>query len=240
MYKMKTTMKLLSLSIIAMVFASCSFTGIKGSENVITQERTITEQFSKVKVSMGIDLYLSQGDNVKLTVEADDNIIDLLLTEVKGDVLHVYFDKNIGKVESKKVYLTMSDINSLSASSGADIVTKTKMIADKLNISASSGAGIEAEIETKELVCKSSSGSDIELKGRSEKGNFDASSGSDIDAGDLIVSHAIAESSSGADIEITANKSLTADASSGGDINYKGKPKEKNIEKSSGGSVRNR
>ena len=233
-------MKLLSLSIIVVFFASCSFTGVKGSENVITQEREIKEQFSEVKVSMGIDLFLTQGNNVKLTIEADDNIIDLLITEVKGDVLHIYFDKNIGRVESKKVYLTMSDINSLSASSGADIVTKSKIVTDKLNLSASSGADIEAELEVKELICKSSSGSDIELKGTSNKANVKASSGSEIDAAALIASFVTAESSSGADISITANESITADASSGGDINYKGSPKEKDIEKSSGGSVRNR
>ena len=237
---MKTTMKILSLSIIAVFFASCSFTGVKGSKNVITQERTISEKFSEVKVSTGIDLYLTQGNNVSVTVEADDNIIDLLITEVKGDVLHVHFDKNIGRVESKKVYLTMPDIKSLKASSGADIVTKSKIKADKLNISASSGADIEAELEVNELICKSSSGSDIDLRGKSNKATVQASSGSEINASELIVNHVIAESSSGADITITANESLTADASSGADIRYKGSPKEKDIDKSSGGSVRSR
>lgn len=237
---MKTRMKIISLSVIALFAVSCSFTGVKGSENVIKQDRTITEAFSKVEVSMGIDLFLTQDDKVQLRVEADDNIIDLLITEVRGEVLHIYFEKNIGKVESKKVYLTMSDINSIKASSGADIVTKSKIKSEKLYISASSESEIEADLEINELICKSSSGSDIKLRGTSNKAVVSASSGSEIDAAALIVSHVIAESSSGADITITANESITADASSGGDINYKGTPKEKDIDKSSGGNVRNR
>jgi len=124
--------------------------------------------------------------------------------------------------------------------SGADIVTKNKIKADKLNISASSGADIEAELEVNELICKSSSGSNIDLRGKSNKASVQASSGSEINASELIVNHVIAESSSGADITITANESLTADASSGADIRYKGSPKEKDIDKSSGGSVRSR
>ena len=65
----------------------------------------------------------------------------------------------------------MPDIKSLTASSGADIVTKNTIVSDILDLSASSGADIEAELEVNELICKSSSGSDIELKGTSNKAN---------------------------------------------------------------------
>ena len=59
----------------------------------------------------------------------------------------------------------------------------------------------------------------------------------DIEADKLICKIVVATASSGSDIDVFASESIQADASSGADIKCKGKPKNVNIEKSSGGSV---
>ena len=83
-----------------------------------------------------------------------------------------------------------------------------------------------------------SSGADATLSGRCGDLRADGSSGADLDAGDLKCASAAADVSSGADLTIYASQSLTADASSGGDVTVYGKPKNTNVEKSSGGGVR--
>ena len=235
---MKKLISLSSLMLIVFTLMSCNMAGVKGSNNVIKKDRVIKEKFNAVKVSQGIDVYLKQGDKVSLTVETDDNIYDLLITEVKDNVLHIYFEKNVNRVKTKKVYLTMTEIVALKASSGADIKSEGLIKSENLKLKASSGADIELELDVKELTCSSSSGSDIDLKGVCDKIDASSSSGSDINAEDLKAKHVIADSSSGSDISIHASESIKADASSGADIEYSGNPKDKDIEKSSGGSVR--
>jgi len=237
---MKTSFKLLSGLIIIVSLLSCNFSGVVGSKNVIKQNREITDNFEAVKVSTGIDLVITQGSDKKLIVEADDNIIDLLITEVKDGVLKIYFNKNVSRVKSKKVYLTMSKINSITATSGASAENKEELKGGKINLSASSGAEIDLILNYDKIECSASSGSDVDIKGQCPIVSLDASSGSGINTKELKSEVANANTSSGADINLLVSEKITANASSGGSINYYGNPKEKNITKSSGGSINNK
>lgn len=107
---MKTiTKKLLSILFLATLLSSCNvnmFNRVNGNRNVVTEDRKANEDFTKVKVSTGLDLYLIQGNSTKITVEADENLQDIIITEVKNGVLKVYSEKNIWRAKSRKVYVT--------------------------------------------------------------------------------------------------------------------------------------
>ncbi|MFX4827903.1 DUF2807 domain-containing protein, partial [Acinetobacter baumannii] len=66
------------------------------------------------------------------------------------------------------------------------------------------------------------SGAIVELAGKVGTLNVDASSGAGFRGYNLKATKCIAESSSGAGIQITVDKEISADASSGGYIRYKG------------------
>ncbi len=234
---MKKTISILGIAIIALAFVSCSFSGVVGSKNVIKQNRKLSGNFESVKVSTGIDLILSQGEKKDIIVEADDNIIDLLKTEIKDNVLIIYFDKSVAKVKSKKVYVTIPTIISITATSGANVESENEINGDEINLTASSGAGVDLILKYDKMICSASSGSDIDIKGECSDLNIDASSGSNIEAKEFLAKNVDASASSGASIVLLVSENITASASSGGNINYYGEPKFKNISKSSGGSV---
>jgi hypothetical protein len=215
-----------------------NFTGVIGNGDVIKKKRTITENFHSIEVSQGIDLYVKQGNEISVTVEADENVYDILMTEVKKDVLHIYFDKNVRKVNTKKVWVTVKDLQALRASSGADIFGESKLKGENIKLSSSSGADIKVELDYNSVKASGSSGSDIHLSGTCNELYASSSSGSDIEAEELTSKNVTAESSSGSDIIVHATGSLDASASSGSDIICKGNPSNKNISKSSGGSVK--
>jgi len=237
-------MKYLLIITTAFVFAFGSLAWntatVKGNGDVIKKKRDITESFNSVEVSQGIDLFIKQGNEISVTVEADENIYDLLITEVKNNVLHIYFENNIKKAKSKKVFITVMDLTGIRASSGADVLGEMKITGKTLKLKATSGSDIEMELDYESLTVSSSSGSDMKLSGSCNDISLNSSSGSDIEAEDLKAKIVKAESSSGSDIIISVSESLTAEASSGSDILYRGSPREKNIHRSSGGSVRNK
>lgn len=234
---MKTKITLFSISAALILFTSCNISGVTGNKNIVKQTRIVKGDFTAVKVSHGINLFLSQGEKTEVISEADENIQDLLITEVKSGTLNIYFKELVGKAV-KNVYVTMPVISKIMASSAAEIKAKTLISSNNLTIEASSGADIEAEINVAKLYCESSSGADIDLTGSCTAADFHASSGADIDAKDLNSENVMAKSSSGADISVFTKKSLSADANSGGDISYYGNPEKIELNTSSGGDIK--
>ncbi|WP_167604649.1 head GIN domain-containing protein [Maribellus sediminis] len=209
-----------------------------------TENRNLSG-FNAISVSTGIDLYISMGNSEAVKVVADDDIIDDLKTEVENGTLRIYMKKNNwfnwgGGNATRKVYVTVTELVSIKASSGSDVESENTLDGEKLEISASSGSDIELDVHYKNLSLDTSSGSDAELSGKVKYLRLSASSGSDIDASDLESVYAKVDASSGSDISLTVTEELEADASSGADIVYHGNPQKKDIDESSGGDVRER
>jgi uncharacterized protein YxeA len=232
------TIALTILSITACVNGQFRKT-VYGNNKVVTKERK-TESFSELRVSSGIDVYLKQGDNVSISVEADENLHEYILTEVKGSTLNVYTDVNIHEAERKRVYVTMKEISSLSTSSAGDLIGETPVRVDNLELSASSAGDIKLEVYAKELQINISSSGDITVNGEADILEADLSSAGDLNAFNLKVREADISASSAGDADINVAEKITARASSAGDINYMGNPKYVDAHSSSAGGVHKR
>lgn len=211
---------------------------VYGNRNVVKKER-IAGSFTSVKVSTGIDLYLSQGDNMSITVEADENLHQYILTEIRGDELYIRIDNdvNIREAERKRVYVTMKDIKSLSTTSAGDIVGVTPVKTDNLELNASSAGDIRLEVYAKEIKVDGSSSGDISLTGETDMLEADLSSAGDLYAYNLKTREADVSVSSAGDADVFVTDKLTARASSAGDINYKGDPRLIDAHASSAGGI---
>ncbi len=230
--------------IIVLSMSSCVIIGqpgrsVHGNHHVTKSERNVGS-FKGLKVSAGIDVYLSQGDNQSVTVEADDNLHEYILTEVRGNVLHVYTEANIRDAERKRVYVTMKDIESAQTSSAGDIVGETPVTAEKLELSASSAGDIKLEIHAREINVDISSSGDMTLKGETDKLRADLSSAGNLKAYELVAKEADINVSSAGDADINVTDKLTARASSAGDIHYTGNPSYVDAHSSSAGGVHKR
>ncbi len=220
---------------------SCNVQGqprktVHGNHKVIKTDRT-TGSFTGIKVSSGVDVYLKQGDNVSVTVEADENLHEYIKTEVKGEILHVYSDANIRDAEKERVYVTIKDVSSVQTSSAGDVIGESPLKSDHLELSASSAGDIMLEVYTKQLDVDISSSGNIKLNGETEMMKADLSSAGDLKAYDLKTKEANLSVSSAGDADINVSEKLTATASSAGDIYYMGDPKLINVHTSSAGGV---
>jgi hypothetical protein len=235
---MKTLVKSIALLVIFSITTSCVLTGTKGNQHVVTNERTVTNSFDGIDVSQGISVYVSQGDEEKITVETDENIQDLLKTTITNNgILKVYFDEPVRNVKTKNVYVTVKNIQLLESSSGSSITAEDAIRTESIQLKSSSGSSIRVEVLTTNATSKASSGSSIKLIGKATTLDARASSGSTIRADRFEASEVEAKVSSGASIEVYATDLLTAEASSGGSIEYNGNPKNIVKNTSSGGSV---
>ncbi|RMA64751.1 head GIN domain-containing protein [Ulvibacter antarcticus] len=236
------TIKYLLICLMALPLASCDFDinigSTQGNGNVITEDRHISEDFDQVKGSAGLDVYLTEGNENKVVVEADENLMELIETTVSNGKLKIGTKSNIGRAKAKKIHVTYTKLKSIEASSGADVIVNSVLKSESLTLDASSGSDVEVEIFAKEAYVETSSGAEIKVTGKTSTLKAKASSGSEIDAKELETIDCIADASSGGDITVTVKDNLEAEASSGGSIDYYGDPAAVTNNGSRSGNVR--
>jgi hypothetical protein len=226
----------------ALLFGSCNFTsnfnGITGSGTVTTEKRNVTGTFRNVEVNNSIDLVIEQSEKTEVTVVADDNLQNGIITKVENGTLVITCKyNNFYKVQSKKVIVKMPVIEGLQASGAASVKSKNVLKGENINLNTSSAASMEVTIESEAIICDVSSGSNITINGKALKIETSASSGGSIDATNLLANEVIVQASSGGSVNVHPIVSLRAKASSGGDIVYNTAPKIISKEESSGGSI---
>ena len=236
------TIKIASILAVTLLLSSCNMDirlgQVNGNGNVVTDERTVTENFTAVKGSAGLDVYLTEGAENKIVVEADENLLDIIETEINNGKLNITTTENIGRSKSKKVHVTYKEINKIYASSGADVIGNSVIKSEKITLDASSGSDLEVEVFAKEVIAETSSGADLNVSGKATLLMASSSSGSAIKARGLLVINCNADASSGADITVNVKEKPSTEATSGGNIKYYGNPSAVSNDASRSGKVR--
>lgn len=237
---MTTLIKFIVATILSFTLFSCNFdfqTGISGNRDVVIENRPVNATFNTIKANEGLDVYLTQSDNTSIVVEADENLQELILTEIENGVLKIHTKQNIGSAASKKIRVSFINISSIISTSGSDVYSTNTIKAENLELKSTSGSDMTLSINTAVLDCKSTSGSDMKLSGKTTKLIAEATSGSDIKAADLKAESSRVKATSGADITVNTSKELVAKANSGGDVKYYGNPEKVEKSNNPSGSV---
>ena len=196
--------------------------GISGNGNVVEETRSASG-FTGVQASTGIDVYLFEGNDFDVKVEADENLMEIILTEVEGKMLVIKTDRvNIRNAKSKKVFVTLPKLDELKISSAGDCEGQTPFSCDDLRISISSAGDLDLEVEAERIDIDISSSGDARISGRTRQLDASLSSAGDLHAFDLIADVVDVRVSSAGDARVHAEEEISMDASSAGNIYYKG------------------
>jgi hypothetical protein len=222
---------------LSFIFSSCWFIpGIRGNGIVKEQSRSVND-FDQIEVSRGMNVYLTQGNEVQLTVVADENLHQIIKTKVVGKVLKIYAEKNISWATEKKVLVTVEQLTDLETSSGSNVWSQNRLKVDEIEISSSSGSNITIDLDAKSIEAHCSSGSNMHLSGIATKALLKSSSGANLLCPDLMAEQCEMRASSGSRVSSGVSGKLNASASSGGNIVYYGNPAITEFSTSSGGSI---
>ena len=209
-----------ALAIGLMFSANCgiggfkNMTGIQGSGTAKSEQRNVSG-FSKIEAGGAMNIEITAQGDFSVTVEADDNLLQYIKTETRGDTLKIYSEGKISPKTKMNVKISMPDIEGLDVS-GASNAVVSNVKTDSLELNASGASKIKIEGEAKDL-------------------DSDASGASKIDAENLRVENAKVEASGASSSTVSATGELKADASGASSIYYTGEPKNIN-QKSSGAS----
>jgi hypothetical protein len=235
---MKTVKNLSALLFtVIILLASCSVLGERGNGNVVKQERKVSS-FNAIEVSGAFDVYLSQGSAQSVIVEADENLMPLIRTEVVGSTLKIDNKKPIHDSKSLKVYITVTDLTKIELSGAVDLQTQNKLTLTGLEIEISGATDATLDLAVQKLEVSSSGGSKLKFSGMANKVDMDVSGAVDIHAFDLLAEIVSLSISGAGDAEINVTKELYADISGAGTVRYKGEPAKVDSNVSGAGSIK--
>lgn len=209
-----------------------------------TQDRHLTG-FKGVDLQGSFDVYIIQGANESVKVEAPGDIMERIKTEVSGGVLKIYnkgnsSDWNLNLFGSHKkvlIYVVAKDLNAITVSGSGDVYFKNGITTPSLKLRVSGSGDVNGKVQVKELETSVSGSGDVRVTGSAASSDVHVSGSGDFRGGDLItVSTAVRVSGSG-DASVNASTKIDASVSGSGDVHYSGNPKSVSKSKSGSGDI---
>lgn len=201
---------------------------IKGNGIEVTQNRTITD-FGVIKCSAPVNLEIISGNSTSLTISGDENLVEMISTECRGNNLIISANHdNVqldGKIDIKVI--TPNPLSGLNLSGMGHVIVK--VTSDKDNFAADiSGMGHLSmpNIETKSLKMHVSGMGKVECAGIVSFLAIDNSGMGKLNLEKLHAKDVVCNSSGMGKASIYASESLTVNVSGMGDIVYYGNPKK--------------
>lgn len=232
--------KLVSLLILAFSFSAVIAQKTVNDPNA---EKRNVSGYQAIEVSGGIDLYLSQGNEAVAVSASSTEHRDRIMTKVENGVLKIWYEWKSNNIRidwgnrKLKAYVSFKDLDRLEASGGSDVEVDGAIKVSKLDLDISGGSDFSGRVELNELKVQASGGSDVSMSGKTGRLVIDASGGSDFSGYELSADICNVEASGGSDVHVTVNKELSANASGGSDVFYKGSGLIRDI-KTSGSSIK--
>ncbi|GAB3825356.1 head GIN domain-containing protein [Pontibacter rugosus] len=196
---------------------------LRGNGKIATQNRNVSG-ISGIDVSGGFMVEVTQGSNEGVRLEAEENLLDNIKTEVRNGVLHIYNDKSLSSSKSMKAYITLKDLKSIDISGGVKVVGNSTFKSPSLKIDMSGGSSVKLTVDTKEIKADMSGASKVELTGKTDVMTMGMSGASKVDATALEANEVRVQASGASNVKVYANKTLDINASGASVVYYKGSP----------------
>lgn len=188
--------------------------------------RNVAGKFDAIKVSGGIDLYLSQSNEMAVAVSATNEIYkENIKTVIENGTLRIFYDGEKGwskKDRKLRVYVSFSDLKKIDASGACDVVAAGSIAVPSLILHMSGACDFSGMVKVQTLDINLSGASDAKISGTANTVNIKSNGASDVKAYGLVTDVCNAHISGASDVHITINNELTASASGASDIRYKG------------------
>ncbi|TGE26231.1 head GIN domain-containing protein [Hymenobacter metallicola] len=198
---------------------------VTGSGPVVTENRTVPG-FSRLELAVDADVYLTQGATRTVRVEAQQNILDVLQTNVSGERLSIGYGRvNVRNHEPIKVFIQTPALSNVAVSGSGKVVGQNAWRADDLGLSLSGSGGIDLSVVGAQNLRTDISGSGaVRLAGDARRHEVHISGSGSVDAYPLTVQAAEVHISGSGSTYLTATQTLTASISGSGKVYYKGRP----------------
>lgn len=228
-------------ALVLMAFSTSTYAKtnhLHGKSPMETQNRNVPG-FHAISSSGSFDVELRQGGAEAVKVEADAEVINEIVTEVKGGTLQIHSKNthnwgNLWNNRHVKIYVTAKNLDNISLSGSGDFQIDNQFNATELALQISGSGDFYGAINVKTVAVSISGSGDFKLSGKAEESTIGISGSGDFNAGGLITKATAIRVSGSGDANIYASEKLDAVVNGSGDVHYGGHPRS--VSKSAHGS----
>ncbi len=178
---------------------------LAGQGAIVSETRTITDDFNSINSFIFGDIFITQGPKEDIRIEGQQNIIDQINTDVVNGELRLTLDRCVSIGQAVKVYVVVPEIESLTLLGVGDIIAQNDFDLSELNITLT-GTG------------------DIRLRGNSSNLDILLTGVGDVKAFEMTSDICEVRISGVGDTEVSVNDELNVTITGTGDLYYKGNP----------------
>jgi hypothetical protein len=229
------TTAILMLSIFAVGFAVASDNGSQGA--TVKQERNV-DPFDGIEAGGAFRIFVTQGEPQKVVVEAEEDYIEDIETEVKAGRLIISTSSNLQDPGVLNVFITVNNLKELEISGACKLTSENRFKLDDLNMECSGAAHINFMLSANHIELDCSGAGKVELLGSATSMNLELSGAANLDANEFETENMVADVSGAAAAIVAVSGELTADVSGAGSLKYYGEPETRNTEVSGAGSIK--
>lgn len=207
---------------------------IKGSGSTITRTLEVAP-FTSVECSLYADVEVTQGPTQKVTVDGQENIINLISTEVKDDKWRIKLPRNTwADYDKLKIKITVPQLYGLGMAGSGSMKTTNTIKSDDFQVGLSGSGKMDVNVEAEHVDLGISGSGNVRLTGKANELAIGQSGSGDVKARDFPVEKVKISISGSGNSEVNVTQNLEAGISGSGSVTYKGKPKVKSSISGSG------
>ena len=240
-------LRLLAVSVATVILATgcividlngCGKKTVKGSGNLISEERQVAE-FNQIILKGTGKVTLTKGDQQYLNIETDDNVMSLIETTVRNGKLEISHSGWNIRPTVLDFFITVKALKGVAISGSGDINGKNRFVSEDFYADVSGSGDIFLELEATQLNSDVSGSGSIQLAGKSYSHDASITGSGKISAFDMETKNASVTITGSGDCRVNVSEKLRAKITGSGDVRYRGHPQI--IKKITGsGSVKDR
>jgi len=225
------------LTVFTVLLTSCGWRSVKGNGEIATSVRK-EGSFKSVKASGSFDVYFSQADENEIKIEADENLMQYIITTIENGVLKIKTRRgvNIRPSQDVKIYVKAPQFAEVSLAGSGNMIAETKIVSTEKIILGIAGSGdIKiADVDAPKIVVKIAGSGKAEGGGTTKDLEINVAGSGDVLMKELRAENAKIEIAGSGNVWVYASMKLDVRVAGGGDIHYYGNPTD--IKSKSAGS----
>ena len=202
---------------------NASACNLEGSGHPKSEQRNLPA-FNGIDLRCGANVIVAQGDKQDVRIEADDNLLSKITTEVKNDELVIDFTRDFRSKSGVNIYITMPALCLVELTGSGNITATGTFSCDFLNLRLSGSGDIKGRFEAKSLKAALAGSGTMSLSGSVAESDIRISGSGNINARELkMFTSAIYITGSG-NTEVDVANNLKVDITGSGNVYYVSEP----------------
>lgn len=214
----------LSVILILLIFLISSCNLCFEGTGPIEEDKRDLMAFTELELDIDADVVVRIGESHSLTISAQENLLDVISTEVRSGKLTIEADPCISSNYPVNIDVETNSLSSIKLNGSGDITIIDELHADDVDMKINGSGNLTADVFTNDLRIKINGSGDVMLTGTADDADIAINGSGSINGSGLQAYQVYIKINGSGNTSINALNSLKVNVKGSGDVRYSGDP----------------